>query len=143
MIANRRSIGVLVLVVASGLLWSGCATSGRLEHGDDCAGIKNHNIEIGSVVSCKWVYIKSNATGQGNVVNWRATDPRMNVQIVFDSPNPFPSLSCPGNQNVCQSGALDPAIPGDSSKEYHYHAKLCDSSGTCGQEIEPGIIIVP
>ena len=150
MISIRRSIGALVLVVGSGLLWSGCATSGKLEHGADCAGIKNHNIEIGSVVSCKWVYLNSNSTGQGNTVNWRATDPNRTVIIQFDSahsPDPFPSISCRTiGQNVCHSGSLDPSIQGDSSKEYPYNAYLCDAQGAhCDMQhpIEPGIIIVP
>jgi hypothetical protein len=111
---------------------------------DDCACTKDHIIEIGtSTVSCKWIYLKSNSSNQGNTVLWKAADPKMSVKIVFDDPNPFPRINCPGTQKTCQSGGLDPNIKGSGSIEYKYHASTCDDQGNCGQEVDPGIIIVP
>ena len=110
---------------------------------DDCTGITNHNIEVGARVSCKWVFVKTNDAGSGNTVNWRATDPNKKMKIIFDNSAVFPSLYCPGDKNVCQSGALSTSLHGDPSVDYRYHAYLCDDVMHCGSEVDPGIIIVP
>ena len=110
---------------------------------DPCTGITNHNIEVGARVSCKWVFVKTNDAGNGNTINWRATVPGKKVRIVFDNWAVFPYLSCPGDQDMCQSGALNKDLHGDASVDFRYHAYLCDDATHCGQEVDPGIIIVP
>src|SRR5262249_24104370 len=110
-----------------------------------CACAKDHIIEISDVVSCKWIYVKSNSHGRGNTVLWKPKDPLKTVTIAFVTPppSPFPNLNCQGVQ-TCPSGPLDSSIPGSGSKEYKYQASLCDNHGAnCGPPIDPGIIIVP
>lgn len=150
MTSIRRCLGVFSLAALSGFVSSCCTTSKPQsvhafgDNGEDCAGAKDHNIDIGSHVSCKWVYLKSNSSGKGNTVNWSTTAPGMNVKIVFEHGGPFQSpLNCPGDQKVCHAGPLDPSVKGDSSVDYHYKAYLCSDANNCGQEIDPGIIIVP
>lgn len=104
---------------------------------------QNHVIEIGSQVSCKLVVLKCNKNGDGNTIIWRATDATRKIRVTFEDPNVFPSLSCPGTQNTCQSGALSPSLPPNRNWVYLYHAYLCDSGGMNCSEVDPGIIIVP
>ena len=110
---------------------------------DDCTGITNHNIEVGIRVSCKWVFVKTNDNGSGNTINWKSTVPGKKVKITFDNLAVFPYLSCPGDQELCQSGALNKDLHGDPSVDFRYHAYLCDDKDHCSQEVDPGIIIVP
>ena len=143
MISRPRSIGALSLIALWGLVSTCCTTQPKPGPMEDCYTAQNHNIEIGSVVSCKWVILHSNAHGQGNTINWRATDPTKKVKIWFDDKSVFPSLDCPGGQNVCHSGALNPGISGDPPPRYTYHAQICENVTSCGPDIDPGIIIVP
>ena len=155
--SRDRLADLLVLAVLAGGI-SGCATAATpppppstqastppsvRTTKDPCTGIENHNIEIGARVSCKWVFVKTNDTGNGNTINWRAAVAGKKVRIVFDNWAVFPDLSCPGDHDVCPSGALNKELHGDTSVDYRYHAYLCDDPAHCSQEIDPGIIIVP
>lgn len=149
MMSSRRWLGILSLFALAGSLFSCCTTQPITPVGStgsgDCTSIGDHNIEVGAKVSCKWVFLHSNEHGQGNTVNWKATDQTMGIKISFDDASVFPGLNCSGSQKVCQSGALNPAYKGDPSVDYHYHAFLCAQMDPtkCGPEVDPGIIIVP
>jgi hypothetical protein len=151
MVSTRKLAGTLTLGLLAIALSACCATAGQTPPSpppppparDDCTGITNHNIEIGVRVSCKWVFVKSNDTGNGNTINWRSTVSGRKVKIVFDNLAVFPDLRCKGDQDVCQSGALNKELHGDPSVDFKYHAYLCEDSDHCSQEVDPGIIIVP
>jgi hypothetical protein len=147
MVSTRKLAGLLSLGLLA-IALSSCCTAAQAPPPpppakDDCTGITNHNIEVGARVSCKWVFVKSNDGGNGNTVNWKATDPNKKIRIIFDSSAVFPTLYCPGDKNVCQSGPLSKDLHGDPSVDYKYHAYLCDDMAHCGSEVDPGIIIVP
>jgi len=150
MVSTRKVVGFISLGLLAVGLSACCATTAQAPPPspprtakDDCTGITNHNIEIGVRVSCKWVFVKSNDGGNGNTVNWRSTVGDKKVRITFDNMAVFPSLSCPGDQQVCQSGPLNRDLHGDPSVDFKYHAYLCDDKDHCGLEVDPGIIIVP
>jgi len=148
MVSTRKLPGFFTLGLLA-LVLSSCCTAAQAppppprQVRDDCTGVTNHNIEIGARVSCKWVFVKSNDGGSGNTVNWRSTVAGKKVKITFDNFAVFPGLSCPGDQDVCQSGPLNRDLHGDPSVDFKYHAYLCDDKDHCGQEVDPGIIIVP
>jgi hypothetical protein len=110
---------------------------------------RNHVIEIGSVVSCKMVFVSKMANnGKGNSILWRSTDPSLNVAIEFETgagvKNPYPHVDCSlsSPKNVCKSGDLDSTLTADEHYVYFYHAYLVDKDGN-SVEIDPGVIIKP
>ena len=143
-------LGIAVLLV--GL--SACATAGQTPPppappppppttASDCGSIGNHVIDVGTTVECKWAPLHSNAKGNGSVINWTTRVDGMGIKIQFDN-SPFKSpLNCDGKLSACPSGPLRESITGDPPAAFTYHVWLCDKSLNCGNEIDPGIIIVP
>jgi hypothetical protein len=99
---------------------------------------RNHVIEVGAQVSCKDPHVsKSN----GNQITWRSVVVGSNLEIQFKAKagvDPFPSLSCPGNTPVCNSGPIAAAASG----HFDYDVWLVASDGA-KTAIDPGVIIDP
>jgi hypothetical protein len=99
---------------------------------------RNHVIEVGATVSCKDPHVsKSN----GNQITWRSVVTGSNLEVKFTPKagvDPFPSLSCPGNTPVCNSGPIAAAATGN----YKYDVWLVASDGT-KTAIDPNVIIDP
>ncbi|HVF60683.1 MAG TPA: hypothetical protein VNJ70_12830 [Thermoanaerobaculia bacterium] len=99
---------------------------------------RNHVIEVGAQVSCKDPHVsKSN----GNQITWRSVVVGSNLEVKFKPKagvDPFPSLSCPGNTPVCNSGPIAAAANG----AYDYDVWLV-ASGGAKTPIDPGVIIDP
>ncbi|HKB69650.1 MAG TPA: hypothetical protein VKH46_02330 [Thermoanaerobaculia bacterium] len=88
---------------------------------------KSHTLTVADQVSCKNPHLsKQNA----NVISWCSAE-GTNLNLVFESPTPFPGLTCK-KPNQCKSGPISKDIaPGT----YKYHAFLN------GKEIDPNVII--
>lgn len=99
---------------------------------------RNHVIEVGAQVSCKDPHVSKS---QGNQITWRSVVVGSNLKITFKPKagvDPFPSLSCPGNTPICNSGPIAAAATG----AYDYDVWLVASDGT-ETPIDPGVIIDP
>ena len=67
---------------------------------------RNHVIEVGGTVSCKDPHVSKSA---GNLITWRSVVTGSNLEVKFKPKagvDPFPSLSCPGNTPICNSGPI-------------------------------------
>jgi hypothetical protein len=90
-------------------------------------GPKSHILMVADQVSCKNPHLSKN---QQHVITWCSAE-GTNLNIVFDSPTPFPQLTCK-KPNQCNSGP----IARDAAEGAHkYHTFLN------GAEIDPNVII--
>jgi len=124
-----RRPSTITLVLGIGLLATllSCATSQQGPTPCDTTA-RNHRISVAGVVSCKEAHLSKE---KKNDIKWYSAE-GTNLQIVFDSPTPFPELTC-GHPNECWSGPIAAGATYDRS--YKYHAWLD------GKEIDPNVII--